>query len=194
MRERAQSLSDYLAARRQDSPDLSVSTLLLRRLPWVSEQNGRFLSSEWQKLIRESSESRKTLEKLSEMLTEVMSPGISKLKQSLILSRLSQMAEASAARLAELEWDASAVEEIRVKSLERGYRNLEDALYMVLELDSKIDEFKTKFHSEKSQVHKSPRAEPVQRSPQDQQKQNSDFHSHTNSLERSLISMRGIFR
>jgi hypothetical protein len=160
----------------------------------VSEQNGRFLSSEWQKLIRESSESRKTLDKLSEMLTEVMSPGISKLKQSLILSRLSQMAEASAARLAELEWDASAVEEIRLKSLERGYRNLEDALYMVLELDSKIDEFKTKFHSEKSQVHTTPRGERVQQSPQDQQKQNSDFHSHTNSLERSLISMRGIFR
>jgi hypothetical protein len=193
LRERAQSLSDYLAARRQDSADSPVSAPL-RRLPWVSEQNGRFLSSEWQKLIRESSESRKTLDKLSEMLTEVMSPGISKLKQSLILSRLSQMAEASAARLAELEWDASAVEEIRVKSLERGIRNLEDALYVVLELDSKIDEFKTKFHSEKSQVHTTPRVERVQQSPQDQQRQNTDFHSHTNSLERSLISMRGIFR
>ena len=191
LKDRAQSLSDYLAARRHVAADLSVSPSL-RKLPWISEQNGRFLFSEWQNLIRESSENRKILDKIATMLSEVMSPGISRLKQSLILSRLSQMAEASAARLSELEWDASAVDEIRVKTFERGYRNLEDTLYMLLELDVKIGALKTRAQIGKKRGNVIQKEDLLEVPFKNVQQQSAEFQANVSSLEHTLKSMKGM--
>ncbi len=191
MKDRAQSLSDYLAARRHVAADFSVSSSL-RKLPWISEQNGRFLFSEWQNLIRESSENRKILDKIATMLSEVMSPGISRLKQSLILSRLNQMAEASAARLSELEWDASAVDEIRVKTFERGYRNLEDTLYLLLELDVKISALKARAQIGKKRGNVLPTEDQLKAPSKNVQQQSAEFQANVSSLEHTLKSMKGI--
>ncbi len=191
MKDRAQSLSDYLAARRHVTADFSVSPSL-RKLPWISEQNGRFLFSEWQNLIRESSENRKILDKIANMLSEVMSPGISRLKQSLILSRLSQMAEASAARLSELEWDASAVDEIRVKTFDRGYRNLEDTLYLLLELDVKIGALKARAQIGKKRGNVLPTEDQLEAPSKNVQQQSAEFQANVSSLEHALKSMKGI--
>lgn len=191
LKDRAQSLSDYLAARRHVAADLSASPSL-RKLPWISEQNGRFLFSEWQNLIRESSENRKILDKIATMLSEVMSPGISRLKQSLILSRLSQMAEASAARLSELEWDASAVDEIRVKTFERGYRNLEDTLYLLLELDVKIGALKARAQIGKKRGNVLQKEDSLEVPFENVQHQSAEFQANVSSLEHTLKSMKGM--
>lgn len=190
LKDRAQSLSDYLAARRHVADDLSVSPSL-RKLPWISEQNGRYLFSEWQNLIRESSENRKILDKIATMLSEVMSPGISSLKQSLILSRLSQMAEASAARLSELEWAASAVDEIRVKTFEKGYRNLEDTLYLLLELDVKIGALKARAQIGKKRGNVLQKEDLVEVASKNVQHQSAEFQANVSSLEHTLKSMKG---
>ena len=191
LKDRAQSLSDYLAARRHVAADLSASPSL-RKLPWISEQNGRFLFSEWQNLIRESSENRKVLDKIATMLSEVMSPGISRLKQSLILSRLSQMAEASAARLSELEWDASAVDEIRVKTFERGYRNLEDTLYLLLDLDVKIGALKARAQIGKKRGNVLQKEDSLEVPFENVQHQSAEFQANVSSLEHTLKSMKGM--
>ncbi|MEI8027744.1 MAG: hypothetical protein WCI18_15455 [Pseudomonadota bacterium] len=137
MKERAKTLADHLSATRrqfQPSPgqDAGRNPAPLPR-PQIS-----YFEKECSNLLHESRASLKNLDKISQLLRDVIQPGVSSFKQNLVLSRLSQLSEAEAARRNTLEWEAEHVDKIVAKLSQKSLPSLESLLSSWIESRAKL--------------------------------------------------------
>lgn len=130
MKDRAKALADHIkktgGATRPDSDLHSSPSTLWDNLPF-----GKLFKKELSSYIFESSKNIEDLSRIKHMLAEVMENRISGIKQSLFLSRLSQISEAQLVKQAQLEWQESNLDEITkqlnrvgIKSLKEAYQQL----------------------------------------------------------------------
>lgn len=127
LKQRAKTLADHLSATRrqfQSGPgqDAGIGPAALPR-PQIS-----YFEKECTNLLHESQVSLKNLDKISQLLRDVIQPGVSNFKQNLVLSRLSQLSEAEAARRNTLEWEAEHVDKIVAKLSQKSLPSLESLL------------------------------------------------------------------
>lgn len=127
MKQRAKTLAEHLSAtRRNYDPSLPQK---------AEESKGRgpnpqinYFEKESTNLIVESRASLKNLDKINTLLGDALNPGVSNFKQSLVLSRLSQILESESARRNSYEWESKQIEQIKSKLLQKSYPDLETLL------------------------------------------------------------------
>lgn len=137
LKQRAKTLADHLSATRRQfrsSPgqDAGRNPAALPR-PQIS-----YFEKECTNLLHESRVSLKNLDKICQLLRDVIQPGVSAFRQNLVLSRLSQLSEAEAARRNTLEWEAEHVEKIVAKLSQKSLPSLESLLSGLIDSRAKL--------------------------------------------------------
>ena len=127
LKQRAKTLADHLSTTRRQFQSSSGQDA--GRIPAaLPSPQFSYIEKECTNLLQESRVSSKNLDKISQLLRDVIQPGVSTFKQNLVLSRLSQLSEAEAARRNTLEWEAEHIEKIIAKLRQKSLPSLESLL------------------------------------------------------------------
>jgi hypothetical protein len=127
LKERAKTLAEHLSeTRRHYKSNLGLEAG--KAADPLPKPQISYFEKECTNILHESRASLKNLDKISQLLSDVIHPGVSAFKESLVLSRLSQISEAEAARRHNLDWESEHLEQIVTKLGQKSLPKLESLI------------------------------------------------------------------